>query len=110
VYDTVFAVIIMILYMKTFYLLACLAICVLSSDFEPVSNSCAWRNYRYCPIDTSGSDPICDYTIPMEITPGVFGLKICVSETPKLIGDKFDVGLALFGTILTVDVIPDQLG
>jgi hypothetical protein len=36
----------------------------------------------------------------------VYGLKICAAETPKAIGGKFDVGVATYGTILTVDVIP----
>ena len=31
---------------------------------------------------------------------------ICASETPKAIGGGFDVGVAVYGNILTVDVIP----
>ncbi len=37
-------------------------------------------------------------------------MKICTSETPKAIGGKYDVGLPVFGTILTVDVIPQSSG
>jgi hypothetical protein len=33
-------------------------------------------------------------------------MKICTSETPKAVGGNYDVGVAVFGTILTVDVIP----
>lgn len=35
-------------------------------------------------------------------------MKICAAETPKAVGGKFDVGFAAFGTILTVDVIPQS--
>jgi hypothetical protein len=34
---------------------------------------------------------------------------ICASETPKAVGGKFDVGMAVFGNILTVDVIPQSI-
>ena len=51
--------------MKTIFLLACFSMFVFSSHLEPVPNSCAWGAYRYCPIDSSGSDPICDYTNPI---------------------------------------------
>ena len=33
---------------------------------------------------------------------------ICASETPKAIGGGFDVGVAVYGKILTVDVIPQE--
>lgn len=74
---------------------------------EP-NEQCNWRGYSTCPIESSGSNPVCDATHPVEISPGVYGLKICAAETPKFIGGNFDVGMALFGTILTVDVIPTE--
>ena len=70
------------------------------------NEQCAWRGYHECPIDNSGSNPICDSTIPFEVSPGVYGIKICTAETPKAVGGKYDVGLVTFGNILTVDVIP----
>jgi hypothetical protein len=74
------------------------------------NEQCSWRGYNTCPIESSGSNPACDATHPVEISPGVYGLKICAAETPKFIGGNFDVGMALFGTILTVDVIPTEAG
>ncbi len=75
--------------------------------YDP-NEQCSWRGYKTCPIESSGSNPICDSTTPTEVSPGIYGLRVCASETPKFIGGKFEVGLALFGVILTVDVIPTE--
>lgn len=93
------------------YCLVVLALMVVHSlaHLAPYPNEqCMWRGYKTCPIETSGSDPVCDFTTPTEVSPGVFGMKICASETPRFVGGKFEVGLAMFGTILTVDVIPQE--
>jgi hypothetical protein len=74
------------------------------------NEQCSWRGFKECPIESSGSNPICDTTVPFEVSPGVYGIKICAAETPKAVGGKFDVGLATFGTIQTVDVIPTAEG
>jgi hypothetical protein len=76
---------------------------------EP-NEQCSWRGFKECPIESSGSNPACDATVPFQVSPGVYGMKICAAETPKAVGGKFDVGLATFGTILTVDVIPTSEG
>lgn len=97
----------MMLLGKLGLLLALLVNSSASLTQEEPNESCSWRGFKQCPIDSSGSNPICDNTNPTEISPGVYGIRICASETPKAIGGKFDVGLATFGTILTVDVIPE---
>jgi hypothetical protein len=83
-----------------------LACCSAHLAQDDPNEQCSWRGFKECPIESSGSNPICDNTVPFEVSPGVYGMKICAAETPKAVGGKFDVGLATFGTILTVDVIP----
>lgn len=95
--------------LKATVLLICLAYSTALLLPDP-NETCNWRGFKECPIDSSGSNPICDSTNPTEISSGVYGMKICAAETPKAIGGKFDVGLATFGTILTVDVIPASEG
>lgn len=72
------------------------------------NEQCSWRGDRICPIDSSGSNPVCDNTVPVLVSPGVYGMTICASESPKALGGKFEVGLAIYGTILTVDVVPQS--
>jgi len=95
--------------MKLILCFALLAIIALSSTQirkdEP-NESCSWKGMHICPIESSGSYPVCDSTNPTEVAPGIFAMKICAAETPKAIGGKFDVGVVIYGTILTVDVIP----
>jgi hypothetical protein len=85
--------------------LVALASCHLS---EEPNEQCSWRGLKDCPIESSGSGPICDHSNPAEVAPGILGMVLCASETPKAIGGKFDVGLAVFGNILSVDVVPQQ--
>lgn len=90
-------------------LVACLlAVASAGQIRDDPNEQCSWRGLRDCPIESSGSAPICDNTNPAEVAPGIYGMKICASESPKAIGGKFDVGMAVFGTILTVDVIPQS--
>ena len=96
--------------MKTILLtLACISLAACTLSFEP-NEQCSWRGYKSCPIDAAGSSPICDVTTPMPLRAGVYTVKVCTAETPKFIGGKYDVGVPLYGKILTVDVIPTQEG
>lgn len=89
-----------------FAVLVCLLTLTTCQLSEEPNEQCNWRGLRDCPIESSGSSPICDHTNPAEVSPGILGMVICASESPKAVGGKFDVGLAVFNNILTVDVVP----
>lgn len=96
--------------MKNILLLTfCVCLTVCSLSVEP-NEQCSWRGYKSCPISSAGSNPVCDATTPSPLRPGVYSIKVCTAETPKFIGGKYDVGVALYGKILTVDVIPTEAG
>lgn len=77
--------------MKTLSLVAVLLFLVHATAYLGVdpNEQCSWRGYKVCPIESAGSDPICDATNPNEISPGVYAMKICAAETPKFVGGKF---------------------